>query len=55
MRSTGITSRSITVLSVGDEIKFGESTRLYVLEGPQELLPAEYEIDNLASVMWSRG
>ncbi|CAM9537880.1 unnamed protein product, partial [Sphacelaria rigidula] len=34
-------------LSVGDVIKFGESTRLYVLEGPQELLPAEYESDNL--------
>lgn len=30
-------------------IKFGESTRLYALEGPQELLPAEYESDNLVS------
>lgn len=34
-------------LNVGDVIKFGESTRLYVLEGPEELRPAEYESDNL--------
>lgn len=34
-------------LHVGDVIKFGESTRLYVLEGPEEMRPAEYESDNL--------
>lgn len=34
---------------MGDVIKFGESTRLYALEGPEELRPAEYESDNLVS------
>lgn len=38
-------------LHVGDVIKFGESTRLYVLEGPEELRPAEYESDNLVSCL----
>lgn len=36
-------------LHVGDVLKFGESTRLYALEGPEELRPAEYESDNLVS------
>ncbi len=36
-------------LHVGDVIKFGESTRLYALEGPEELRPAEYESENLVS------
>lgn len=38
-------------LNVGDVIKFGESTRLYIVEGPQELLPVEYESDNLVSAV----
>lgn len=41
-------------LSVGDVLKFGESTRLYVLEGPDELRPAEYESDNLVSPTGSK-
>lgn len=38
-------------LHVGDVIKFGESTRLYAVEGPEELRPAEYESDNLVRVL----
>lgn len=34
-------------LHIGDVVVFGESTRLYALCGPQELLPAEYESQNL--------
>lgn len=42
-------------LHVGDVIKFGESTRLYALEGPEELRPAEYESDNLVRVVRKHG
>ncbi|CAN0018496.1 unnamed protein product, partial [Discosporangium mesarthrocarpum] len=34
-------------LSVGDVLRFGESTRLYALEGPEGLKPPEYESENL--------
>lgn len=34
-------------LHVGDVIKFAESTRLYVLNGPEELKPEEYDSENL--------
>eukprot|EP01119_Soliformovum_irregulare_P001080 TRINITY_DN10809_c0_g1_i2.p1 TRINITY_DN10809_c0_g1~~TRINITY_DN10809_c0_g1_i2.p1 ORF type:complete len:502 (-),score=124.38 TRINITY_DN10809_c0_g1_i2:24-1529(-) len=33
--------KAYTKLNVGDVIRFGESTRLYVLEGPDTLRPAE--------------
>ncbi|CAM9243574.1 unnamed protein product, partial [Ectocarpus sp. 12 AP-2014] len=42
-------------LHVGDVIKFGESTRLYALEGPEELRPAEYESDNLRNLRLDAG
>ncbi|POM73845.1 Forkhead-associated (FHA) domain containing hypothetical protein [Phytophthora palmivora] len=35
-------------LHIGDVLVFGESTRLYAVCGPPELLPAEYESLNLA-------
>ncbi|KAG2780682.1 hypothetical protein JG687_00011494 [Phytophthora cactorum] len=35
-------------LHIGDVLGFGESTRLYAICGPPELLPAEYESLNLA-------
>ncbi|ETO86115.1 hypothetical protein F441_00305 [Phytophthora nicotianae CJ01A1] len=35
-------------LHIGDVLGFGESTRLYAVCGPPELLPAEYESLNLA-------
>jgi pSer/pThr/pTyr-binding forkhead associated (FHA) protein len=35
-------------LHIGDVVVFGESTRLYAVCGPPELLPAEYESLNLA-------
>lgn len=35
-------------LHIGDVLVFGESTRLYAVCGPPELLPAEYESPNLA-------
>lgn len=35
-------------LHIGDVLCFGESTRLYAVCGPAELLPAEYESLNLA-------
>lgn len=34
-------------LHIGDVIVFGESTRLYAICGPPELLPAEYDSLNL--------
>ncbi|CAM9900058.1 unnamed protein product, partial [Phaeothamnion confervicola] len=32
---------------VGDILKFGESTRLYIIDGPLEMLPEEYDSENL--------
>ena len=37
-------------LHIGDVIGFGESTRLYVVCGPKELLPPEYESLNLTTL-----
>jgi pSer/pThr/pTyr-binding forkhead associated (FHA) protein len=34
-------------LHIGDIVSFGESSRLYAICGPQELLPAEYDSLNL--------
>lgn len=37
-------------LNVGDLIKFGASTRLYIVKGPDEERPGEYESANLAEL-----
>ena len=34
-------------INVGDVLKFGSSTRLFILQGPAELQPEEYTSDNL--------
>jgi hypothetical protein len=34
-------------LNIGDVLKFGESTRLYIVAGPAEELPEEYDSENL--------
>ncbi|KAK1930706.1 Kanadaptin [Phytophthora citrophthora] len=41
-------SEEFVRLHIGDVLVFGESTRLYAVCGPPELLPAEYESLNLA-------
>ncbi|CAM9453970.1 unnamed protein product, partial [Hapterophycus canaliculatus] len=50
-----IPSKEFHRLHVGDVMKFGESTRLYALEGPEELKPAEYESDNLRNLRLDAG
>lgn len=37
-------------LNVGDVIRFGESTRLYAVCGPEELMPEEYDSENLKNL-----
>ncbi len=37
-------------LNIGDVIRFGASTRLYVLSGPDDLIPAEYDSANLQTL-----
>ncbi len=37
-------------LSVGDVIRFGMSSRLYVLSGPDDLMPSEYDSANLQAL-----
>jgi hypothetical protein len=34
-------------VNVGDVLKFGESSRLYIVGGPEDFQPAEYESENL--------
>lgn len=34
-------------LNVGDMIRFGASSRTYIVNGPQELLPEEHDSQNL--------
>lgn len=34
---------------VGDFIKFGESTRLYIVNGPEDQMPCEYDSSNMQS------
>ncbi|KAL3662426.1 hypothetical protein V7S43_012752 [Phytophthora oleae] len=43
-----VLSEEFVRLHIGDVLVFGESTRLYAVCGPPELLPAEYESLNLA-------
>eukprot|EP00644_Phytophthora_capsici_P000534 jgi/Phyca11/503821/fgenesh2_kg.PHYCAscaffold_4_\ len=43
-----VLSEEFERLHIGDVLVFGESTRLYAVCGPPELLPAEYESLNLA-------
>ena len=38
---------SFTKINVGDVIKFGQSTRLYVVKGPEDSAPIEYNSSNL--------
>ena len=42
-----INANEFVRLHIGDVVVFGESTRLYAVGGPQELLPEEYESTNL--------
>ncbi len=37
-------------LNIGDVIRFGASMRLYVLSGPDDLMPAEYDSTNLQNL-----
>ncbi len=37
-------------LNIGDVVRFGASTRLYVLSGPDDLMPAEYDSANLQNL-----
>ncbi|RHY26179.1 hypothetical protein DYB32_007835 [Aphanomyces invadans] len=37
-------------LHVGDVVVFGESTRIYTILGPHDLMPEEYSSDNLAKL-----
>ncbi|CAM9250797.1 unnamed protein product [Scytosiphon promiscuus] len=55
VNKTKIPPKEFHRLHVGDVIKFGESTRLYALEGPEELRPAEYESDNLRNLRLDAG
>ncbi|KAE9220089.1 hypothetical protein PF004_g13431 [Phytophthora fragariae] len=43
-----VVAQEFVRLHIGDVLVFGESTRLYAVCGPPELLPAEYESLNLA-------
>jgi pSer/pThr/pTyr-binding forkhead associated (FHA) protein len=36
-----IAAKTFTPLNIGDSVRFGESSRLYILNGPEELRPAE--------------
>jgi hypothetical protein len=40
-------SQEYQKLNIGDVLKFGESTRLYIVAGPAEELPEEYDSENL--------
>eukprot|EP00953_Heterococcus_sp_UTEX-ZZ885_P015048 8485-Heterococcus_DN1.PRE.1 len=42
-----IKSKEYQKLNIGDVLKFGESTRLYIVAGPAEELPEEYDSENL--------
>jgi pSer/pThr/pTyr-binding forkhead associated (FHA) protein len=50
VNKTKILSLTYHPLHVGDIIKFGQSTRLYIVCGPEELKPAEYESENVMKV-----
>ncbi|KAJ4972964.1 hypothetical protein NE237_006138 [Protea cynaroides] len=39
-----------TELHVGDVIRFGQSSRLYIFQGPSELMPPEADITNIRNV-----
>ncbi|CAH0479939.1 unnamed protein product [Peronospora belbahrii] len=44
-----VVSKEFIRVQIGDILAFGDSTRLYAVCGPQELLPVEYESVKLAS------
>ena len=41
--------RAFTQVRVGDQFRFGESSRVYILGGPVELMPAEHESQGMAA------
>uniref|UniRef100_M4B2V9 FHA domain-containing protein n=1 Tax=Hyaloperonospora arabidopsidis (strain Emoy2) TaxID=559515 RepID=M4B2V9_HYAAE len=45
-----VSAEDFVRLHIGDVLVFGESTRLYVVCGPAELLPPEYESSNLTKL-----
>ncbi len=45
-----LSKQTYQALNVGDVIRFGASTRLYVLSGPDDLMPAEYDSANLQNL-----